>query len=230
MQDFLSCCRQPSGVKTTIMILDVQLAVSHCGSPRDLALALQEERVASLPAALTFAAAPPPDSKVGGAVMDNGGGQLDVTKYVTFKDNVSTREASKLIAGSAYVPVSCPGPWAVKKAFQSLLDRLPGHHAHWSTVTKWEAPAKNGSSSASTWTPRQQPPPGSSMITHQKRTQTMSKYTWILLNIKKILTAPLQDGRRESADHGARQIQSFQWRYTAERISFDYFFTEALLG
>ena len=153
VEDFLSCCRQPSGVKTTVMILDVQLAVSDCGSPGDVALALKEQRVASLPVALHFAESPPADSKVGGIVMDKGNGQLDVIKYVTFKDKVSTREATKLIAGSAYVPFSRPGPWSVKKAFQSLLDRLPGHHVHWSTVTKWEAQSKSGSSSASTWAP-----------------------------------------------------------------------------
>jgi hypothetical protein len=132
VEDFLSCCRQPSGVKTTVMILDVQLAVSDCGSPGDVALALKEQRVASLPVALHFAESPPADSKVGGIVMDKGNGQLDVIKYVTFKDKVPTREATKL-AGSAYVPFPRPGPWSVKKAFQSLLhihrlqeDAVPG--------------------------------------------------------------------------------------------------------
>jgi hypothetical protein len=64
--------------------------------------------------------------------MDKGNGQLDVIKYVTFKDKVPTREATKL-AGSAYVPFPRPGPWSVKKAFQSLLhihrlqeDAVPG--------------------------------------------------------------------------------------------------------
>ena len=132
VEDFLSCCHQPSGVKTTVMILDVQLAVSDCGSPGDVALALKEQRVASLPVALHFAESPPADSKFGGIVMDKGNGQLDVIKYVAFKDKVSTREATKF-AGSAYVPFPRPGPWSVKKAFQSLLDRLPGHHVQWTT-------------------------------------------------------------------------------------------------
>ena len=39
--------------------------------------------------------------------MHKGTGQLDVIKYMTFKDKVSTQEATKLIAGSAYVPFSC---------------------------------------------------------------------------------------------------------------------------
>ena len=133
VDDFLSWCRQPNGVKTTVMILDVQLAVSDCWSPGDVALALKEQRGASLPVAVHFAESLPADSKVGGMVMHKGNGQLDVIKYMTFKDKVSTQEATKLIAGSAYVPFSCPGPWSVKKAFQSLLDRLPGHHVHWST-------------------------------------------------------------------------------------------------
>ena len=125
----LSCCRPPTGVKTTVLIMDAQLAVSDCGLPRDVALALKGQRVASLPVAVRVAESPPADSKVGGVVMDKGNGLVDVIKYVTFKDKVATREATKLIAGSAYAPFSRPGPWASKKAFQSLLDRLPGHQS-----------------------------------------------------------------------------------------------------
>ena len=32
VEDFLSCCREPAGVKTTVMILGVHLAVRDCGS------------------------------------------------------------------------------------------------------------------------------------------------------------------------------------------------------
>ena len=194
VEDFLSCCRQPSGVKTTVMILDVQLAVSDCGSPGDVALALKEQRVASLPVALHFAESPPADSKVGGIVMDKGNGQLDVIKYVTFKDKVSTREATKLIAGSAYVPFPRPGPWSVKKAFQSLLDRLPGHHVHWSTVTKWEAQSKSGSSSASTWAPDTESLlQGVSFINDNapEIDANNEQHTWILMSIKEDSNSPI---------------------------------------
>lgn len=92
------------------MILDVQL-VSDCGSPRGVALALKEQKkLASLSATLHVAESRPADSTVGDVVMDKGNGQLDVIKYVTFKNTMATR--------------------AVKKAFQSLLCRLPGHHVH----------------------------------------------------------------------------------------------------
>ena len=76
----------------------MHLAVRDCGSASDVALALKEQRVANLPGALKFAESPPADSKVGGIIMDKGNGQLDVIKYVTFKDKVATREATKLIA------------------------------------------------------------------------------------------------------------------------------------
>ena len=194
VEDFLSCCRQPAGAKTTVMILDVQLVMSDCGSSRDVALALKEQRVASLPEPLHFAETPPADSKVGGVVMDKGNGQLDVIKYVTFKDKGATQEATKFIAGSAYVPFSRPGLWAVKKAFQSLLDRLPGHHVHWSTVTKWQAQSKSGSSSASTCAPDTESLLQGVSFVNDNAPETDAnneQYTWVLMNIKEDSDSPI---------------------------------------
>ena len=194
VEDFLSCCREPAGVKTTVMILGVHLAVRDCGSASDVALALKEQRVANLPGALKFAESPPADSKVGGIIMDKGNGQLDVIKYVTFKDKVATREATKLIADTAYVPFSRPGPWAVKKAFQSLMDRLPGHHVHWSAVTKWEAQSKSGPSSASTWAPDTESLLQGVSFINDNAPETDAnneQYTWILMNIKEDSDSPI---------------------------------------
>ena len=136
-----------------MMLVDVQQDVENCGSAENVAAVCQEQRIESLPAALQFAHALPAHSKVGCIAMEKGHGKLDVIKLVTFQDKMAIRDATKIPAGSAYVPFSRPGPWAVKKAFQSLLDRLPGHHVHWGTVTRWEAQAKNSASSSSTWSP-----------------------------------------------------------------------------
>lgn len=57
MTDFLKCCRAPDGVKSTILIF-VHLCVPGCGSARNVAAALQEQKVDSLPS-LQFTEAPP---------------------------------------------------------------------------------------------------------------------------------------------------------------------------
>ena len=126
--------------------------------------------------------------------MEKGHGKLDVIKLVTFQDKMAIRDATKIPAGSAYVPFSRPGPWAVKKAFQSLLDRLPGHHVHWGTVTRWEAQAKNSASSSSTWSPDTDTLlQGVAFINdHAPETDANNEqYTWILLNIREDAESPI---------------------------------------
>ena len=66
--------------------------------------------------------------KVGGIVIEQADGHLDVIKLVFFKATMSIGQATKMASGSAYLPFFRTGPRAVKKAFQSLLDRVPGHH------------------------------------------------------------------------------------------------------
>lgn len=48
------------------------------------------------------------------------------------------------------VPAWRPGPWAVKKAFQSLLDKVLGYHVTWSTVAP-KPVIQRSKSNASTW-------------------------------------------------------------------------------
>ena len=195
ISDFLSCCRPLNGLRAaTMMLVDVQQDVENCGSAENVAAVCQEQRIESLPAALQFAHALPAHSKVGCIAMEKGHGKLDVIKLVTFQDKMAIRDATKIPAGSAYVPFSRPGPWAVKKAFQSLLDRLPGHHVHWGTVTRWEAQAKNSASSSSTWSPDTDTLlQGVAFINdHAPETDANNEqYTWILLNIREDAESPI---------------------------------------
>ena len=195
ISDFLSCCRPLNGLRAaTMMLVDVQQDVENCGSAENVAAVCQEQRIESLPAALQFAHALPAHSKVGCIAMEKGHGKLDVIKLVTFQDKMAIRDATKIPAGSAYVPFSRPGPWAVKKAFQSLLDRLPGHHVHWATVTRWEAQAKNSASSSSTWSPDTDTLlQGVAFINdHAPETDANNEqYTWILLNIREDAESPI---------------------------------------
>ena len=195
ISDFLSCCRPLNGLRAaTMMLVDVQQDVENCGSAENVAAVCQEQRIESLPAALQFAHALPAHSKVGCIAMEKGHGKLDVIKLVTFQDKMAIRDATKIPAGSAYVPFSRPGPWAVKKAFQSLLDRLPGHHVHWGTVTRWEAQAKNSASSSSTWSPDTDTLLQGVAFINDYAPETDAnneQYTWILLNIREDAESPI---------------------------------------
>ena len=105
ISDFLSCCRPLNGLRAaTMMLVDVQQDVENCGSAENVAAVCQEQRIESLPAALQFAHALPAHSKVGCIAMEKGHGKLDVIKLVTFQDKMAIRDATKIPAGSAYVP------------------------------------------------------------------------------------------------------------------------------
>ena len=134
VQDLLACCRPPTGVKSTMVLLDVHLSIQLSSSPEATASILQSQQVDDLPAPLKFKEAMPSGAKVGGIVIEQADGHLHVIKLVFFKATMSTGQATKMASGSAYLPFFRTGPRAVKKAFQSLLDRVPGHHVQWNVV------------------------------------------------------------------------------------------------
>jgi hypothetical protein len=105
---------------------------------------------------------------------------------VFFKDKVQVRDAVKVVTGTPFVPSSRPGPWAVKKAFQSLLDRIPGHHLQWNAVTKWERSAKSSNSSSSTWAPEKEMLMEGIAYINENAPESDAnneQYGWILLNL-----------------------------------------------
>jgi len=46
------------------------------------------------------------------------------------------KEATSFATGPSYILQYREGPWAHKKAFQTLLDRMPGFHLNWASVTE----------------------------------------------------------------------------------------------
>ena len=74
------------------------------------------------------------------------------------------------------------------------MDRLPGHHVHWSAVTKWEAQSKSGPSSASTWAPDTESLLQGVSFINDNAPETDAnneQYTWILMNIKEDSDSPI---------------------------------------
>ena len=80
--DLLRCCRPPAGVKSTNLLLDVHLSIADCGTPENIASAVQNQRVDELPAALQFAEPLPEQTKLGCIVAADGHGRLDVIKII----------------------------------------------------------------------------------------------------------------------------------------------------
>jgi len=193
VQELLTCCRPPTGVKSTMMLLDVHLSVQLSESPEAIASTLQSQQVDDLPAPLKFKERVPSGAKIGGIVIEQAPGCLNVIKLVFFKATMSTGQATKIASGSAYLPFFRAGPWAVKKAFQSLLDRVPGHHVQWNVVCQKEKVAKPASSS-STWSPDEDVLRQGVAFINENAPESDAQneqYTWILLNIKEDSESPI---------------------------------------
>ena len=150
--DLLTCCRPPTGVKSVLLLLDVHLSIQLSSSPEAIASVLQSQQVEDLPAPLKFKEPLPSGTKIGGIAIEQADGRLDVIKLVYFQASVITGQARKIASGEVHLPFHREGPWAVRKAFQSLLDRVPGHHVQWNVACQ-KAKAPKPASSSSTWTP-----------------------------------------------------------------------------
>ncbi|CAL1168609.1 unnamed protein product [Cladocopium goreaui] len=85
VQELLTCCRPPTGVKSTMMLLDVHLSVQLSESPEAIASTLQSQQVDDLPAPLKFKEGVPSGAKIGGIVIEQAPGCLNVIKLVFFK-------------------------------------------------------------------------------------------------------------------------------------------------
>ena len=64
---------------------------------------------------------------------------------------LGTKEALKLVNGQAYVPMWRQGPWAVKKALQSLFDCIRGYHVDQASVTCRITPGSERANSKPQW-------------------------------------------------------------------------------
>eukprot|EP00439_Symbiodinium_sp_Y106_P067423 s472_g11.t1 len=89
-----------------------------------------------------------------GVVINNlEDGTMNVMKIVHFADKVATNAARKYCTGEAYVAAFRSGPWAVRKAVQNLLDRIPGHFVLWHSVTQKKSASSLQRSNTSQWAP-----------------------------------------------------------------------------
>jgi hypothetical protein len=90
-----------------------------------------------------------PNDKLGIIVANNADGTMTIVRICYFEKPTKGTVAKQHARGTPYVPLFRGGPWAFKKAFQALIDRIPGFHVDWAIVTKkvkqergerWEVP------------------------------------------------------------------------------------------
>ena len=192
--DLLRCCRPPAGVKSANLLLDARLSIADCGTPENIASAVQNQRVDELPAALQFAEPLPEQTKVGCIVAADGHGRLDVIKIIFFESKMLVSQVIKKICGSPYLTFHRQGPWAVRKAFQSLLDRVPGHHVQWAKVCRKVTVSTKSIATAPIWAPDDtELLQGISFINENAPESDAhnEQYAWILMNIKEDSDRPI---------------------------------------
>ena len=192
--DLLRCCRPPAGVESANLLLDVRLSIADCGTPVNIASAVQNQRVDELPAALQFAEPLPEQTKLGCIVAADGHGRLDVIKIIFFESKMLVSQVIKKISGSPYLTFHRQGPWAVRKAFQSLLDRVPGHHVQWAKVCRKMTVSTKSITTAPTWAPDDtELLQGISFINENAPESDAhnEQYAWILMNIKEDSDSPI---------------------------------------
>ena len=129
--------RPAAGVRTAWAVAQVLRNVPEFGNIEGIGIAIKEKRYGDLPDPIRIpqGVTMPPDATFGVVIDNHSDGTMDIIKTIVFVKPVQMRTARALFSGDIMVPAWRPGPWAVKKAFQSLLDKVLGYHVTWSTVT-----------------------------------------------------------------------------------------------
>ncbi len=139
IEDFVRHALRPiNGVKSVQLVVELVRDIPE--EPLgELATRFSSASWAALPEALRWTVeALPEGAKAGLVIRNNDDGTLTALRLVMFASPIPAKNATALSKGELLVPVFRQGPWAVKKAFHSLLARIPGHHVLLATVHKKE--------------------------------------------------------------------------------------------
>ncbi|CAK9039803.1 unnamed protein product [Durusdinium trenchii] len=77
----------------------------------------------------------PPGCRLGLVVRNMEDGTFQALKILHFENSLPAKEVGKFCRGTPYAIVFRQGPWALKKAVVSLIERLPGLHVAWFSLT-----------------------------------------------------------------------------------------------
>ena len=135
----------------------------------------------------------PPDAKMDIIINNLQDGRLDVLKVIYFQSPLPTRLASGYTAGQPFTPLFRNGPWAVKKAIQSLMDKMKGTQVRWWVVTKQQSQPLQRSASSSWSTTDESLLAGIEYINnHAPDCDSKNEQTfWILSNTREDADTPI---------------------------------------
>lgn len=128
LPDFVAAiCRKLTGMSVVQTLFDVQMSVPEF-APLNQAEAVRRHDTQSLPESICPRRDLPDGCRLGLVLCNMEDGTLQVVKIFNFRERLPAKQAVQYCAGTPYGLVQRPGPWALKKALLSLIQRLPGFH------------------------------------------------------------------------------------------------------
>ncbi|CAJ1344908.1 unnamed protein product [Effrenium voratum] len=187
-------CRKLGGVKSVAVLFDAYLGIPEFGGLAGVLDAVAQQRFDALPDPLKVPGnSLPPDAKMDIIINNLQDGRLDVLKVIYFQSPLPTRLASGYTAGQPFTPLFRNGPWAVKKAIQSLMDKMKGTQVRWWVVTKQQSQPLQRSASSSWSTTDESLLAGIEYINnHTPDCDSKNEQTfWILSNTREDADTPI---------------------------------------
>ncbi|CAE7706170.1 unnamed protein product [Symbiodinium necroappetens] len=152
MENFLSsACRRCDGIQTATLMFDFHPKVPEFGRFARLGELIHQGKIQDLHVPLSLNGNLPAHAKLGIIVHNLEDSTVNVLKILHFADKFAASSGLELCTGNAYIPVFRQGPWALRKAIQHLLERLPGYRLLWNHVVQKQQSIQRNSSSQ--WTP-----------------------------------------------------------------------------
>ena len=137
LEDFLAAaCRRCDHVKTTTLLFDIHMRVPEFGGFARIGEQIQQGHLEHVPYPLQLHEPLPPNAKMGIIINNLEDGAMNIIKMFHFPEKVGINHARKLCTGTLYVPVFRPGPWALRKAIQHMIQRIPGYRVLWNNVSE----------------------------------------------------------------------------------------------
>ena len=119
----------------TRLVVDIMEKVPEFGGLANLCGLINAKNYDGLPEAVKPARPLADGDKLGLVVQHHGDGLMTIIKFIYFAKQARRTHANGYVKGVAYTPAFREGPWAWRKGFQSIIDRLPGCHVDWAALT-----------------------------------------------------------------------------------------------
>ena len=219
LSDFLdNSCRNLNEAKVTSIAFDVHKNVPEFSRLAQIGELLSQGNIADVPFPLRLQGPLPPKATMGVIIENHHDGTMSLIKILHFANKITAAAAQRLITGEGFVPVSRAGPWAHRKAVQSLLDRLPGFRVMWASLTK-KAPLQRAQSSQ--WAPDDEALKEGILFINANAPECDSQNEqtyWILCSIKELWHTSFWVARSKGQIHGSK-TKAVAWPERSLRLT-----------